>query len=303
VSQITLRHLLETEFLPKNTRLTCERSRNQYRFAVNNLQELLGREPVLADLTDDNVIRLLNWLRSAKKLHPRTCNDRRGRLNRFWSWLSARGVIATRPTNEPLKEPRRMPDARTKEQLIALMDACRRAAGAIGSLPANVFWTALHLLSWDTAARTHEILYAFRWERIDWQTGWIRIPADGRKGAVKPAAYRLQSDTLEFLATFRQPAGPILGWSMQESRFYQLYKQLLISAGLPHTRYDGLQKMRRTHASWLASAGGDPRRSLLHSNQATTERFYLDPTIAQTGPEPAALLPFRLSTLTEELSQ
>ena len=127
VTKTTLRHLLESEFLPKNTRLTCERSRNQYRFSLANLEEMLGRDALLSDLSDDTVIRLLNWLRSVKQLHPRTCNDRRGRLNKFWNWLSARAWITTRPTNEPLKEPRRMPDARCEDELRRLMQAFQSA--------------------------------------------------------------------------------------------------------------------------------------------------------------------------------
>ena len=251
---------------------------------------MLARPPRLSDLADDTITRLTIWLRDVKQLHSRTCNDRRGRINSLWRWLADRGLCAKRPTNCPLDVPSRTPRAWTRDELSRLIHACAAAPGTICSLPASVWWLAFHALAWDTGARTTEIL-SFRWEWID-ASGWLSVPADARKARRKDAVYRLQPDTLAILAPISRPVGLVLGWTLHRSRFWQLYHELLSSAELPNTRYDKPQRLRRSHASWLASAHGDATASLGHSDARTTRESYLDPRICQ--PPASGLLPFRI---------
>jgi integrase len=49
--------------------------------------------------------------------------------------------------------------------------------------------------------------------------------------------------------------------------------------------------MRRTAASHFAAAGGDASHFLGHSSPRITEKYYLDPRIADTGPQPCDVLP------------
>ena len=296
----TLLEILETEYFALNVRIRAEQTRNQYRYSLQNLADFLGRPPTMADLSDDTVIRLTLYLRDVKHLDPRTCNDRRGRINALWTWLSNKGRCSTRPTNAALAVPRKIPRAWKHDELQRLMRACATTPGTAGTLPASTFWLAFHAICWDTAARTTEIL-SLRWEWLDWSTGWIRVPPDVRKGGVKEAAYRVMSDTLALLATFRKPTGLILGFAKDRSRIWQMYKELLERAGLPATRHDGPQKMRRSHASWLAANHGDATLSLLHDDASTTRKFYLDPTITQHT-SPSAQLPFRLLDLRNDPS-
>lgn len=293
VSDPLLRELLEQRFLPQNVRLRCDQSRNQYRWALNNLDELLGRPAVLSDLTDETVTRLMVYLGDTRKLEPRTINDRRGRLNRFWRWLADKEYTRRRPTNEPLLVPDKDPEAWTEQQLRRLIRTCAMENDSIGDMPAATFWLAFHGMAWDSGARTMEILTGFYWERLDWQTGWIRVPAELRKGRRKPARYRFLPDVMALLFTFRQPSGLILNWDQHPSRFYQRYTELLTKAGLPSTRWDKPQKLRRSHATWLSFAGGDATRSLLHDSEAVTKKSYLDPNIL-SGPGHSIQLPFRV---------
>lgn len=292
VSDPNLSDLMVRQFFALNLRVQSEKTRRQYRFALADLEQLLGRPATIADLSDEVITRLVVHLRDVRNLHPRTCNDRRGRLNCLWRWLADKGFTTRRPTNVALPVPERSPDAWPREQLEQLMRACANANGSVGELPASVFWLAFHAVQWDTGARTGEML-DLRWEWLDWNTGWLRVPADARKGRRKPATYRLMPDTLGLLASFRKSSGLILGFELVPSRFYQLYKRLLIDAGLPSDRYSKPQKIRRSHASWLAAAGGNATDSLHHSDPKTTSRFYIDRTIAG-GPAPSSLLPFRI---------
>lgn len=288
-----LRDLCLSEYFELNTRIRDEQTKRQYRFALDNFRDFLGREATIGDLSDDTLTRFMIWLRDVRQLHPRTCNDRRGRINALWRWLADRGEyqLTRRPTNCPLIEPRRTPRAWTQDELRRLMVACAESPGMICGWTAAQWWTAFHCLAWDTGARTSEILQ-FRWEWIDRQTGWISVPASARKGQRRDAFYRFQPDTLGVVLPFARDFGPLLNWDHHRTRFWQLYGELLTRAGLPNTRYDKPQKIRRSHGSWLAAAGGDATASLGHSDPRVTRAAYLDPRIV--SPAPSGQLPFRV---------
>jgi integrase len=294
--------LMTKEYFALNVRIRDEKTKRQYRYALQNFAQFLGREPTLADLDDDTITRLMIWLRDFKQLHPRTVNDRRGRINALWTWLANRGITLRRPTNCPLEVPARTPRAWTREQLHQLIRACYDSPGTFCGLPLSTWLLAFHALAWDTGARTTELL-ELRWEWLDWSTAWLSVPANVRKARRSDRVYRLMPDTVALLRTFSKPLGLILEYDLHHayrqdgpergpSRVHQIYKELLQRAGLPASRYDQPQKLRRSHGSWLFAAGGDATASLGHSSPATTRRSYLDPSI--TAPAPAERLPFRL---------
>jgi len=287
-----LREVMESDYFRLNLKVRSEKTRKQYRFAIANYAEFLTHDPLLSDLNDDNVTEFVGWLRDVRSLHPRTVNDRRGRINSLWRWLADRGVVKLRPTNCGLVVPTRTPDAWSQEDLRQLLRACYESPGSVGGVPLATFWVAFHGLAWDTGARTSELL-ALRWEWFDRsRPEWLRVPASARKGGRFDATYRLMPDTLAVLEPFRRPEGLILQWDSCESRFYQLYRELLIRAGLPSNRYCKPQRLRRSHASWLQSAGGDATASLGHQSPAVTRRAYLDPAVISPGA--AISLPFRV---------
>ena len=139
--------LMQHEYFALNVRIRDDKTKRQYRFALGNFRDFLGREPTIDDLDDDTITRLMIWLRDVRSLHPRTVNDRRGRINALWSWLANRGHLLKRPTNCPLDVPKRTPRAWTQDELRRLMAACQASPGVIGHLPASAFWTAFHCLA------------------------------------------------------------------------------------------------------------------------------------------------------------
>jgi integrase len=283
--------VLERHYFPLNLRVRCEQTRKQYRYAVGNLSEHLGRPATVADLSDDNVTRMMGWLRDVQGLHPRTVNDRRWRINALWTWLARRGFVRLWPTNCALPVPLRTPRAWTQEEIDRLVAAASRSEGMIGDIPARQWWLDLFFVEWDLGGRKAEVL-AFEWQWLDLSTGFIHVPAEVRKAKRADACYRLMPDTMARLRLRAKKRGKIFPFPLHETRFYQLFDKLLEAAGLPRTRYTKMQCWRRSFATHLKCGGGDPTVALGHGSAAVTIEHYIDPTL--TAERHGERMPFRL---------
>jgi integrase len=281
--------LLDQFFLLSTAR--DEKTQEHYRRAVRWLGEMLGRSPQLSDLTDDHIRALLAWLQQTRKQSATTANGAHKCLCRLWRWARDRGLVNTGPTVPRLKEPARTPQAWTHDELRRLVDAASTSPGSIAGIPAGLWWRALLALEWDTGCRASELL-AIRWEWVEWDRRWIRVPAECRKGGRRDAVYGLMADTIAALEPIRQPQGPILGDVGHRSAYYRLWDDLLARAGLPTGRRRKTQMLRRSFASHLLSGGGDPTAALGHASRATTQASYLDPTL--TARPHGEKMPFRL---------
>lgn len=266
-------------------------TQKHYRRAVRWLSELLGRPAMVADFSDDLLRALSHQLLTERKQSPTTANQSLKCLTALWRWCRNRGLIQTGPTIKKLKEPLRTPQAWSRDELRRLVEAASTAPGTIGGLPAAVWWRVLVAIEWDTGARAGELL-ALRWEWLDWERRWIRVPAECRKGGKRDAVYGLMSDTIAVLEPIKQTQGKILGELGHHSNFYRHWDDLLVRAGLPTGRKRKTQMLRRSFASHLLSGGGDPTAALGHASRATTAASYLDPTL--TARPHGQKMPFRL---------
>lgn len=261
-----------------NPRVRCEATRRQYRFAVNDYCLGFDHPATIADLSDDGIALMMTRLES-RGLAAKTINERRGRINCFWSWLAKRGVVKLWPTMPRIPEPLRTPRAWTSAELQRLFAAFSMVRGKVGGVPAGLWWRSLHLVAWDTGERITALL-ACRWEWIT--DGWLLIPAESRKGKRKDAAYRLAEDTLaclQALKTYR-PAGELWPWPYSKEYVWTRYREIRRRAGLPVDRRSSFHRMRRSVASHLEAAGGDATAALGHESRRITQS-YLDPMIVK----------------------
>lgn len=287
---MTLRCLLQERFFPLNPQITHKRTREHYWRAIEHLCRVLGREAMVCDLCDDNVLLVMSDCLS-HGLSVVTANHRRKCLCSIWNWCSRRGMIPLWPSVRKLREPKRAPRAWTEDELKRLIESCMKCTGDIGGVPAANWWLALHGYLWDSASRTSEALQ-LRWEWLDLGRGLAHVPAFARKGKSSDAVYQLMSDTVYALELIRQPVRELVfHWPGHPSALYKRYATILRRAGLPADRYSMPQKMRRSHASHLALAGGDATASLGHSSDYVTRCHYLDNSL--TNEAPAAKL-FRI---------
>lgn len=298
----TLENLL-ARFLMTDTTIQSPHTVARYRSAVRFFSTMLGREATIDDLTDENLAVLTRWLQLERQQVPRTCNSTIGSLIKFWRWCREKDFVRTGPTIKPLKVAKRAPRAYSPEEVAKLVEAAKRQRGAVGDMPAAVWWlTALQLIL-NTGARSNEIL-SFRWEWIDWNTGWLRVPAEVRKGKVADMVYGLWQETVEWLRPIRKEQGLILGWQQHMTRYYQIWGELLREAGLPADRFHKAQALRRTFATAIHFNGGDASKALGHHDPRLAHLHYIDQTRGDQERHadviPDALRPLSIAKLTGE---
>ena len=293
MGQNNLWHVLRALYFPSRFRIRSDLTRRQYVFAVRELETMLGGPAIIDDLTDDNFIRLVHFMET-RKLAPKTINERVGRLKTLANWLWRKGLIRFGPTIERIPEPIRIPRAWSKPQLAALFDAAGRMEGRIGPFLASAWWFAFLATAWWTGERTAALL-ALRWQWLEGNV--LYVPGEVRKGGRKDAAYRLPVECMARLASLSGQSPFIFPWPARRGQgarkadgnaciqtFYRHYDLLLQSAGLPLGRYNKLQKVRRSHATWKEIMGGSATRSLMHDDPATAIRFYIDPGLFDEEP-------------------
>lgn len=280
--RIYLSDLFRDLYSPAKLASRSAQTKKHYRLSLENLDTFLSRRARLADLTDQNVAGMLAWLVDSGR-SVRTANNRRDYLLAFWRWLNRHGHTKRWPDVDKLVEPHVIPQAWTTEQLGRLMKASGERTGRICDIEASVWWSAIHNFWWDSGERTGATLQ-IKLADYDATTGELFVPAEIRKTPVD-RRYMLTDPTRAELSKMLKPDRdllfPIPGCV---ATFYHHYTVLLKSAGLPFTRHDKPQKMRRSFASHLEAAGGNATEALGHSARSVTERSYIDPSIVQKPP-------------------
>lgn len=284
----TLWGICVAEYFPKNLRIQSPQTMKQYRIAVADFAEMLGRDPLLTDLTDDNVILLVRSM-TKKGLANRTANERASRIKAVWTWCAKKRKVDDFPFVPRLKVPRRIPQAWSRDQLGRIFASCRQEEGqVVPGIASRDWWLGLHWVQWSTGERIGALL-ALRWDWID-ERGCVEIPAEHRKGGFEDFLHRLRPEALAAIAKLR-PAGydQVFPWEWTQVTFYKHLKGILRRAGLPFDRRCMTHKMRRSVASHLQAQGINASLALGHSTEAVTREAYLDPRIVNT-PGPAVAL-------------
>lgn len=263
-------------YFPRKFKVRSQKTRDQYKFAVNGFERFLGRRATLADLNEDSLVGFIHWLLNVRGVAEVTANDRSGRLKTLWDWLARRGHVSTFHTIEKIPEPERQPLAWSQGELESLFIAAKSMPGMVGPFRAAVWWPALLAWYWNSAER-YGATFDMQWEHCDLQRGVASLPASIRKGRRKPATYRLWSATVDLLRPLQRPSGPVFPWPFSKASYFLHWSKMLRMAGLPTGRHRKSQSMRVSHATHLTVMGADASRALLHSDPQTTRQSYIDP--------------------------
>lgn len=266
------------EYFPNRPRIRSDKTIVQYELALKDLRKLLGRAPTEKDLTDDTLHRLQNHL-IERGLAAQTANTRISRIKALWNYMAKRGIVRCFPTLDNLRVPCRAPQAWTQEQLQTLFAACASETKTVGTVPGNIWWTAYHTLSWNTAERIGAVL-CLQWSHVDLQARSVVVPAEIRKAQTPDMHYQLWPQTIPTLEAIRPYSETyVFPFPYSRSSFYARYTALLKRAGLPHDRKHKAHCLRVSHATWTLAISGQHATTLGHASSQTTEKHYEDPRI------------------------
>ena len=261
-----------------------------YRTALNHLRRVCGRDPALDELSARMLLDLASNMGDAS---PATINKTLRHVLAVWRWAWEEGFCQMAPPpmrKVKRKEPKRIPRAWDTSQLATLLAAAERLRGFVVRTPARLWWRALVLFLYDTGLRIDAAMQ-LSVSSIEWERQTVFVPAEIQKQAADQLL-GLSAETLAALRAieretplFVDPDERLFPWPFDRRpgvwrTLTRHFRRLLLAAGLPASRRDLFHKLRRTNASYIHAAGGNPTEQLGHSSAGVTRR-YLDPAIAR----------------------
>lgn len=270
-----LRQFFEDCYRPRRLLGGSASTTRHYRILFAHFHNCLEREPMLTDLEEDTVCRFLAWL--AARQSAVTANKYIEKLSAVWRYANRRGEVSTWPELPKLRQPRRVPEAWSLDQVGVLLSTCRLQTGQVAGVPAEGWWFALCVTLYYTGVRIGALL-ALRFSDVNFAAGTVTFRAETQKN-FSDQKFSLPHLVLESLAAIEFPQRELVfPWPRSPNLLWGYYEKILDQAKLPNDRRSKFHRLRRTSASHLAAAGGNATQHLGHSGPGVT-KAYLDPEI------------------------
>jgi integrase len=275
-------------YVVSNPRLRSKHSKTLMLQAFSRFQEFLAREGTLADLSDQSLVAFANYRKTLGR-SDRTIERELSKLSTVWRYAGRHGWCAL--VNFSVQKcAKPTPTAWSPGEMEKILKAATEYRSTCGGLPANLVLTAALRLAYDTGERRNAI-FAVLWSDIDLSRRYVTYRGETRKGGARAAdnLQRFSRKTRDALTELRKQAtllGKEGGRVFPEVHVTAVYghlKLVLKSCGLDAGRNCMFHKIRRTHATHLYLAGGDPTQSLGHDSDAMTRGYYLDPRYTRNG--------------------
>lgn len=249
----------------------------QVRMSIRAFDRWHGRAAHLEELADELVNQWI--LASGEQWAPKTLRRRRCDIIGLWRYANETRHVTTMPERvRPVKVPKRVPQAWSRDEVRAILRACRLLTDYFPTgVQRGKFWSAFVRTGYDTALRLSDLL-ALKKSRIG-EAGKLVVLQE--KTQVEHVC-RLRDTTIAAIAdTYPPDRELVFPWSYSREQFWYHWRKLLESAGLPSGRTEGPQKLRRTSASHLeAVAPGAATAHLGHKTPGMAKAHYIDPRIA-----------------------
>lgn len=241
-----------------------------FQYTIRLFGESLGRPATIADLSDLVVANHLSRLLDAGR-KPSGVNKERRQLVALWNLAAKKRLVDQFPVLPTVHEPEQLAKAWTMEELWRIRMSCNMQPGDYCGVPAKRWWLAMHHVLFATGERITAVTQ-LRWKDI---TGNVVVfPAEYRKGSKRASVATLTKAAIESLDLIRVPQRELVfPWPYQFSYLYNIYRDILKRAELESDSRSMFHRMRRSHATHLKIAGGDPTASLGHASPATTARY------------------------------
>lgn len=284
-----LGRLFTSLFWARKSRGRSANNLRLYRNALGNFEKYLGRPATTDDLDDDTVAAWLPWFLERGRSEE-TANKNLRHLLALWRFLARKRIVEEFPAVDQLAVKERVPKCWLKSELEKLFDSAAKERGSIGGVAAGFWWKVLLLVVWFTGERIGAVLELY-WDDYDMESGWVVARAEVRKGKKRDKAFPLPPSVCKQLEALRvKGERRIFRWERRSTSIYYHLNRILARAGLPTDRMSKFHRVRKSMASYLKAAGGDPTEALDHSSSKVTKKYYLDPRVC--SPKSAADLLF-----------
>ena len=265
--------------------------RIQLEVTIRLIERWHGGPLRIRDLSESLLRRFLAAYRERRS--PATVNAKRRQLLALCRLAHQEGLLGKVPERIPrLREPKRMPDAWTAEQVSQLIRYARTLSGNVDGTSCARYWSSLFSTAYWTACRA-TALRLTRTSDVDLESGWLLVRAETQKTDCDQL-YQLSGQAVEELRPHLSRSRELIWpWPYHPRMFSIHCRQIMQAAALsPSLRGMGLmQKLRRTSISYAACESLELARRLAgHSSAALTRRHYIDERIAGV-PEAAVVLP------------
>lgn len=264
-----------------------------YGHTIDRFADFLGRDPLLADLTDVEIAKFLSW--RLETPHGRgiprrtTVAKDRTQLLALASLAFRKRLIDQDVVLPPFRAAGRLPRGYLVEDIERLVDYCGSLRGQVGGLPASWWWQTLLMWCWESGCRIGETT-ALRWDCVDLAERRVLLRAETRKLKTRDIERRVSPELAQMLSEHQRPDDSLV-WPWEGCHTY-LWNRLQTHCKRAGVTPRGFHGLRKAAASYYAQAGGNPVDLLDHSDGgALYQKHYRDSRIATGGPAPVDVLP------------
>lgn len=296
---LTVRQFLTDTYAP--LRQISGRTLTIYCHTLDRFADHLGREPLMADLTDVAIAKFLTW--RLETPHGRRI-PRRTTVAKDRTQLLALASLAFRKRQieedvvlPPFRAAGRLPRGYMLEDIETLVAHASRVKGTVAGVPAGWWWQTILTWCWESGCRIGETL-AVTWDRVDLADRRVLLTAETRKLKTRDIERRISPELAELLSRHAKTDDSLVWeWDRQHTYLWIKLADMCRAAGVTPRGFHGL---RKAAASYYAQAGGNPVDLLDHSDGgALYQKHYRDTRIATGGPTPVDVLPrLRLAAAT-----
>ncbi len=257
---------------------TCE----QYLVAARQLEAASGGRLLVKDLCDEAVQRLMT-----KYPNAGTANSKRREVLTVWKYAWRKRHVDELPRDVPTRrQPQRLPEAWTVEQVNRLLVECRNVPGWFPDtgIPKGLFWASLAITIYYTGSRPSALL-SVRTSDVNLVKQYLTLRAEYTKTA-RDVLYWLAPQAVESIREIFDSARELVWpWGHCRRHFWRSFRKIVERAGLPSVKNknDLFYRLRRTNLSYTAAKGGLElaRSQAGHHSARLTQRHYVDPRIAR----------------------
>lgn len=192
------------------------------------------------------------------------------------------------PDWHKLREPRRVPVAFTVDEFAKILNQVETLPGDVMGIPARLWWRSLLLFLWYGGARISAMLAVMHKDVLLNDGGFILRAEQQKQHADQ--FLDVGQDAIEAARLIVDPKRLYFwSYSHRTRAAWVWFEKICAAAGVPLSKGQRFHRIRKSTASYLKLAGGDPTGRLGHSSPKVTEAYF-DPRIC-TESRQARLMP------------